>query len=40
MYANAVHNVAIYFMAFVSEYYMMPIPNKSVYWADERLHYG
>lgn len=34
---SAVHNVAIYFMTFVSEHYMMLSPNRGVYRADERV---
>ena len=34
---NAMHNVAIYFMTFVSEHYMMLSPDRGVYRADERI---
>lgn len=31
------HNVAIYFMTFLSEHYMMRSPNRDVYRADKRV---
>ena len=34
---NAMHNVAIYFMTFISEHYMILSPNRGVYRADEKV---
>lgn len=34
---NAMHNVAIYFMTFVSEHYMMLSPNRGFYRNDEKV---
>lgn len=34
---HTVHNVAIYFIRFVSEYCMMLSPNRGAYRGDERV---